>query len=62
MSGSPWKPVGKMDVWKPAGKMDVWKPGQLRRNPGLSRPKEPPGVIDQLDIASQREARHHPFT
>ena len=37
-------------------------PGQLRRDRRLSLAKKPAGVVDQLDIASQRKARNHAFT
>ena len=36
--------------------------GQLRRDPSLAVAKKPPGVIDQEEIAPQRESREHPFT
>src|ERR1017187_4900248 len=31
-------------------------PGQIRRDHGLSRAKEPPSVIDQKEIASDRKS------
>jgi hypothetical protein len=37
-------------------------PGQLRRDRRLSFAEKPAGVVDQLDIASQRKARNHAFT
>jgi hypothetical protein len=37
-------------------------PGQLRRNRGLSLPKEATRVIDQFDIAPERKSLHHAFT
>ena len=36
-------------------------PGQVRRDRSLSFAKEPPGVIDQEEIASQREPDEHAF-
>jgi hypothetical protein len=37
-------------------------PGQLRRDRRLSLAKKPAGVVDQLEIASQRKAGNHAFT
>ena len=36
-------------------------PGQLRRDRILALAKESPGVVDELDVAPQRETLHHAF-